>query len=226
MVRLVEPGGRQGPAGLVVDGPSTTIRLKNAAYTVLTNSVPVTIASTPGAPVLLNIYNAWSGGVATTTLNTGQQFLIEADGTGSAGTTFHWTRVAIDDVTVGAHKRTGGPTGRVGTRRHRPSWRDSRGVDTEGHDDYARGYERTKQRNRRDSASAVEGRDRQLSDGGGETRRRIREDDLPADDRRRYAALERPAVIRRVLGLAHELRAIDRHRQIGREDRDVGRRAR
>jgi hypothetical protein len=102
------------PTGVLTNG-AATVRLKNPGSTVFTNSVPVTIAGTPGAPVLLNIYSSWVGGTATTTLNPGQQFLIEADGTGSAYTTFHWTQGATT-ISVGATSTSGGPTGRVGTQ--------------------------------------------------------------------------------------------------------------
>ncbi len=101
------------PTGVLANGPAT-VRLKNAAGTVFTNSLPVTIAGTPGAPVLLTIYNGGFGGVPTTTLNVGQAFLVEADGTGSAGTTFYWTQGATT-ISQTAPSTVGGPTGRVGT---------------------------------------------------------------------------------------------------------------
>jgi len=102
------------PTGVLANGPAT-VRLKNAAGTVSTNAFPVTIASTPGAPVLLTVYSAWIGGVPTTTLNVGQPFVLEADGTGSAGTTFHWSNAATT-ISQAAISTTAGPTGRVGTR--------------------------------------------------------------------------------------------------------------
>jgi hypothetical protein len=102
------------PPGLVVDGPTTTVRLKNADDTVTTNSVPVTIASTPGAPVLLTIYNSTEVPAATTMLGEGQQFMIEADGTGSSGTTFRWLQ-GDTLISQAASFTMGGPTGRVGT---------------------------------------------------------------------------------------------------------------
>lgn len=102
------------PTGVLADGPAT-IRLKNPSGTETTNAVPVTVASAPGAPILLTIYNAWFGGTPTTNLNTGQEFLIEADGTSSAGTTFHWTQGATT-ISQAATVTTAGPTGRVGTR--------------------------------------------------------------------------------------------------------------
>jgi len=102
------------PTGVLTAGPAT-VRLKNGPDTVTTNAFPITISGTPGAPVLLTVYNSWFGGAATTTLSAGQQFLVEADGTGSAGTTFYWTQGATTFSEVAA-ATTGGPTGRVGTR--------------------------------------------------------------------------------------------------------------
>ena len=99
------------PTGVLTNGPAT-VRLKNPSDTVTTNAFPVTISSTPGAPVLLTVYNG--SGLPTTTLNMGQGFMVEADGTGSAGTNFHWTQGATT-VTQSASSTTGGPTGRVGT---------------------------------------------------------------------------------------------------------------
>ncbi len=98
------------PTGVLANGPAT-IRLKDPDSTVFTNSVPVTISSTPGAPVLLTVYNA---GEASTTLTAGQEFLLEADGTGTAGTTVYWFQG--DTQFSQAASYTGeGPTGRVGT---------------------------------------------------------------------------------------------------------------
>jgi hypothetical protein len=99
------------PTGVLGNGPAT-VRLKNAAGTVFTNAVPVTISGTPGAPVLLTVYT--SGGVPTTTLSEGQAFVVEADGTGSAGTTFYWTQ-GVTTISQAAPVTIGGPTGRVGT---------------------------------------------------------------------------------------------------------------
>ena len=102
------------PSGVLANGPAT-VRLKNPANTVTTAAYSVTISGTPGPPALLTVYNAWFGGSATSTLNEGQQFLIEADGTGSAGTTFYWTR-EMTTISQAAVSTTGGPTGRVGTQ--------------------------------------------------------------------------------------------------------------
>ena len=128
--------------------------------------------------------------------------MIEADGTGSANTTFHWTQGETDGSAGGAIYSRPGRRVVSGTVSNVPAGRDSRGVDAEGHDDYATEVTRSAQSN----GIIVTVQSPSIADGGGETRRRIRVDNPPADDRRRYAALERPAVIRRVLGLADELR--------------------
>jgi hypothetical protein len=65
--------------------------------------------------VLLTVYSAWIGGVPTTTLSVGQPFVLEADGTGSAGTTFQWSNAATT-ISQAAIITTAGPTGRVGTQ--------------------------------------------------------------------------------------------------------------
>jgi hypothetical protein len=101
------------PSGVLVEGPAL-VYLRNATATIVTNAVPVTIASTPGAPVLLTIYSSTVEGVATTTLNEGQQFMVEADGTGSAGTTFRWLQ-GDTLISQPAAFTQAGPTGRVGT---------------------------------------------------------------------------------------------------------------
>jgi hypothetical protein len=101
------------PTGVLAVG-AATVRLKNPAGTITTNAVPITIDSVPGAPVLHAVYNSCSGGSATTTLNAGQQFMIEAAGTGSAGTEFSWTDGVLT-IPGSSSSTSGGPTGRVGT---------------------------------------------------------------------------------------------------------------
>jgi hypothetical protein len=101
------------PSGVLANGPAT-VRLKNTGGTVTTNSVAITISSQPGAPANVGLYNACVAGVATSTLNAGQQFMVEADGTGSAGTEFSWTN-GVSTFTHGVVYTTAGPTGGVGT---------------------------------------------------------------------------------------------------------------
>jgi hypothetical protein len=101
------------PTGLSV-GAATTVHLKNTAGTVTTNSVAITISNTPGAPAHVGVYTGCFGGTATSTLAAGQPFMIEADGTGSAGTEFSWTD-GVSIHTHGAAYTTAGPTGGVGT---------------------------------------------------------------------------------------------------------------
>lgn len=102
------------PTGVLANGQAS-VHLKNAASTVFTNSVPVTIAATPGAPMLLTIYNAVISGVSTNTLHVGQDFMLEADGTGSAGSAVRWTQ-GTTTISVPTPQTQGGPTGRVGMK--------------------------------------------------------------------------------------------------------------
>jgi hypothetical protein len=101
------------PSGVLTPGPAT-VRLRNPGDTVTTNAFPITVSNTPGAPVILGVYSACVAGTATTTITPGQQFMIEADGTGSAGTNFTWTQGATT-FSHGTAYGTGGPTGNVGS---------------------------------------------------------------------------------------------------------------
>jgi hypothetical protein len=94
----------------------TTVRLKNAAGTVFTNSFPITISSTPGTPVLTSLLNQCGpAGTSDTTLVPGDAFAIEGEGIDTYGTELVWTPVSAvgSPIVQGGLSATGGSTGQV-----------------------------------------------------------------------------------------------------------------
>ncbi|MCX6553022.1 MAG: right-handed parallel beta-helix repeat-containing protein, partial [Acidobacteria bacterium] len=91
-------------------GLPTSVRLKNGPGTAFSNSFPITVSLTPGAPVLAALLGACNTGTETnvTSVSSGQQVYVLADGVDSSGTTFVWTSPLGTVLTTPGSSTTGG----------------------------------------------------------------------------------------------------------------------
>ncbi len=99
--------------GLAIGAP-TTVRLKNPANTVTTNTVPLAITVTPGTPVLTGVLASCAGGPITN-ITPGVPYAITGEGIDTTGTTIVWTPLtAVGPVlTQSFLSTTAGPTGEL-----------------------------------------------------------------------------------------------------------------
>ena len=94
-------------------GTPTTVRLKNPAGTISSNSFPITISATPAAPVITAVLNGCAGSPITS-IAPGAPFGITADGLDTSGARIDWTNTATGQVlTQSFLAATGGPSGSV-----------------------------------------------------------------------------------------------------------------